>query len=83
MRQLSEICTIHVEDGITLVDYSDAPEFDEAVETLTYLKKHNIYNYRCFNFHELTFNLTHDEVRRLVEISKLLFTEKSPQQRLH
>ena len=77
MRQLSEICTIHVKDRITLVKYTDAPDFDEAVETLAYLRKHNIYHYRCFDFHELTFNFSHDEVRRLVEISKLLFNDKS------
>ena len=69
--------TIKQVKSITIIVFSKAPTFDEAKEVIDTLAKNNSYHLRLWDFSNVLFNFTKEEIQEIALYGKSMFLEKN------
>lgn len=74
---MSKKYRIHITNGITIISFTAAPTFDDAKQVIDKLKKDNLYHLRLWDFSNILFNFSTEEIEQIANYGKLKFTEKN------
>ena len=70
-----EHCTIKTIDGITEIHFSKAPTIGDARDVIDRLADENSYHLRLWDFSDVLFDFTMDEIREIAAYGKTKFPE--------
>ncbi|CAB5090000.1 hypothetical protein D3OALGA1CA_844 [Olavius algarvensis associated proteobacterium Delta 3] len=75
VEPLLEHCTIQTVDGLTTIHFSRAPTIGEAKIVIDKLADERSYHLRLWDFGDIFFNFSMDEIREIAEYGKSKFLE--------
>ena len=68
-------CTIKKVDGITIIHFSRAPTFSDAKLVIDKLADENVYHLRLWDFSDVLFNFTMEEIKQIARYGQLKFKQ--------